>query len=156
MNQLIHQQLEQVFNDIFQQRMTDVPIINPKLKVQAVNFQIFQEDWLGILITPWFMNLMLLPQQADNWQIFNNGDKISRSFPQGEFQFILNNEPRLGVYASCSLYSPMFQFEQQSVAVATATAALKGLFMEIELVDKPKENKLSRRDLLRGKFNSTT
>lgn len=152
-NSSIHQHLEQVFNDILQQRMSDIAIVNPNLKVQAVGFRIFQHDWLGILITPWFMNLLLLPQQPDDWPSFNNGDNISRHFPQGEFHFILNNEQSLGAYASCSLYSPMFQFQQQQVAVATANAAIEGLFIENDSGATRKPANISRRDLLRGKFS---
>ncbi len=151
-NQPIHQRLEQTFNAILQQRMADVALINPKLKVQAVGFQLFRSDWIGILITPWFMNLLLLPSQPEDWPAFNNGDSISRQFPQGEFHFILNNEQSLGAYASCSLYSPMFQFQQQEVAVATANAALQGLFVEHDSPESQKPANISRRDLLRGKF----
>ena len=42
--------------------MAGVPMLNPALRVQAVGFRHWQSHWLGVLVTPWFMNLMLLPR----------------------------------------------------------------------------------------------
>ena len=37
-------------------------MVNPALAVEAVGFRPWGEHWLGILITPWFMNLVLMPR----------------------------------------------------------------------------------------------
>jgi [NiFe] hydrogenase assembly HybE family chaperone len=139
----LNQALESCFNQIQQQRMIDVPILNPALRVQAVDFQLFQQTWVGILITPWFMNLLYF--HADNGMV---GSKVSHLFPAGQFEFIINYEKELGFYQSCSLYSPMFDFQQQEVAVQTAQAALQAL------LQIPKPANISRRDLLRGQFGN--
>ncbi len=149
----IRQNLEQLYQQILQQRMLNLPMVNPALKVQALDFKIYADYWVGILLTPWFMNLMLLPEQAAVWENLETGEKISCQFPSGLYQFIVGKEPSLGHYASCSLYSPMFQFDQQSVAESAAQAAWKALFMEAEVINaslQPKAQTISRRDLLRG------
>jgi [NiFe] hydrogenase assembly HybE family chaperone len=133
--------LETCFIQIQQQRMVDVPILNPALRVQSVDFQLFQQTWIGVLITPWFMNLLYL--RDDNLMI---GAKITHIFPAGQFEFIINYEKELGFYQSCSLYSPMFDFQQQEIAVQTAQAALQAL------LKIPQSTNISRRDLLRGQF----
>ena len=133
--------LETCFTQIQQQRMADVPILNPALRVQAVDFQLFTQIWVGVLITPWFMNLLYF--QADNTQV---GSKVTHVFPAGQFEFIVSYEKELGFYQSCSLYSPMFDFAQQEIAVQTAQAALQ------ELLKIPQSTNISRRDLLRGQF----
>jgi [NiFe] hydrogenase assembly HybE family chaperone len=133
--------LENCFTQIQQQRMADVPILNPALQVQAVDFQLFAQTWIGVLITPWFMNLLYF--QADNKVI---GSKIAHTFPAGQFEFIVSYEKELGFYQSCSLYSPMFEFQQQEIAVQTAQAALQAL------LKIPQSVNISRRDLLRGQF----
>jgi [NiFe] hydrogenase assembly HybE family chaperone len=135
--------LENCFMQIQQQRMADVPILNSALQVQAVDFQLFQQAWLGILITPWFMNLLY--SRDDHLAI---GAKITHNFPAGQFEFIVSYEKELGFYQSCSLYSPMFDFQQQEIAVQTAQAALQ------ELLKIPKPANMSRRDLLRGQFGN--
>jgi [NiFe] hydrogenase assembly HybE family chaperone len=139
----LNQALESCFTQTQQQRMADVPILNPALRVQAVDFQLFQQAWIGILITPWFMNLLYL--RDDNNIV---GNKVSHLFPAGQFEFIVSYEKELGFYQSCSLYSPMFDFAQQEIAVQTAQAALQ------ELLKIPKVSAISRRDLLRGQFSN--
>jgi [NiFe] hydrogenase assembly HybE family chaperone len=139
----LNSELEFCFTQIQQQRMADVPILNPALRVQAVDFQLFQQTWIGILITPWFMNLLYF--HGDNALV---GSKITHLFPAGQFEFIVSHEQELGFYQSCSLYSPMFDFQQQEIAVQTARAALQ------ELLKIPKPANMSRRDLLRGQFGN--
>ncbi len=138
----LNQALETCFTQIQQQRMSDIPILNPALRVQAVDFQIFKQIWLGILITPWFMNLLYF--QADNTLV---GSKVAHLFPAGQFEFIVSYEKELGFYQSCSLYSPMLAFAQQEIAVQTAQSALQAL------LEMPKPVNISRRDVLRGQFS---
>ena len=134
--------LERCFLNIQQQRMADIPILNFNLRVQAVDFQLFAQTWIGVLITPWFMNLLYF--QADNTLV---GSKVAHLFPAGQFEFIVSYEKELGFYQSCSLYSPMFDFQQQEVAVQTAQVALQALLE----ISKPAA--MSRRDLLCGQFS---
>ena len=136
--------LETTFNDILDKRMRDMPMVNPALSVQAVGFNRFNKDWLGVLITPWFMNLLLLPGVDSRWCEQQPGTKIERHFPYGVFEFTLGSEALLETYALCSLFSPMFQFKNQAEALAAAQAALQGLLTETT------PRSISRRDLLRG------
>jgi [NiFe] hydrogenase assembly HybE family chaperone len=140
----IRQTLEATFNEIWDKRMRDLPVVNPVLSVQAIGFNRFNEDWLGVLITPWFMNLLLLPGPNSTWREQQPGTKIEKYFPYGAFEFTLGSEAQLGSYALCSLFSPMFQFENQAAALTAAQAALQGL-----LADAAPRG-VSRRDLLRG------
>jgi [NiFe] hydrogenase assembly HybE family chaperone len=55
------EKLEQIFNKIHQEQMQGIPILNNMLKVQALGFQEYQGRIVGILITPWLMNLVMLP-----------------------------------------------------------------------------------------------
>ncbi|MDD5215997.1 MAG: [NiFe]-hydrogenase assembly chaperone HybE, partial [Methylococcales bacterium] len=126
----ITQILESCFKQIQTQRMADVPILNPKLRVQAVDFRLYQGAWLGILITPWFMNLLYWRDDE-----LAAGAKVKHRFPAGEFEFVVGYENDLGFYQTCSLYSPMFDFEEQEVAVQTAQAALNAL---LEIPQPPK------------------
>ncbi|MGR9115555.1 MAG: [NiFe]-hydrogenase assembly chaperone HybE [Gammaproteobacteria bacterium] len=146
----IRRALETVFHRVLTQRMAGLPVLNPELKVQALEFQCHQINWAGMLVTPWFMNLMLLPKAGAHWPSLAAGDKILCGFPAGEFEFILAHEPELGAYAACSLYSPMFQFDRQAVAVAAAQAAWRALFMEGETSARTLPKSISRRNLLRG------
>ncbi len=83
-------------------------------------------DAFGILLTPWFMNLVLLPLSrvdavppADTRHIHLIGST--------RFEFIASHEPAIGAFDACSLFSPVFEFADQAAAVATARAVLMSL-----------------------------
>ena len=122
--------LETAFTRIQRERMADIPLLNPALEVQAVGFSVWEAYCLGVLITPWFMNLMLLPLAGDEWAGLPSGTKINRSFPSGTYEFILGEEQGVGRYLMCSLFSPVFEFQNQEAAVVTAEAVLQGLMAE--------------------------
>jgi len=122
--------LEAAFARIQRERMADVPLLNPDLRVQAVRFNAWQQRCLGVLITPWFMNLLLLPGRGETWDELPVGSKIVHTLPSGNYEFILAREEGIGPYQMCSLFSPMFEFENQQAAVATAEAVMAGIMDE--------------------------
>ena len=120
--------LEAVFSLIEQQRMVDVPILNSALQVKAVGFRRWKEGVLGVLITPWFMNLVLLGQiGVDEGDSLLPGSKITHVFPSGAYEFIVGEEAGMGLYQACSLFSPMHQFHSQQLAEETAEAIMQGI-----------------------------
>jgi [NiFe] hydrogenase assembly HybE family chaperone len=125
--------LEAVFSMIERERMGDVPILNPALTVAAIGMRPYSESWVCALVTPWFINLMLLPQTAEvaeAWGRFDAGTKVRHDFPAGTFEFICGAEDALGPYRMCSLFSPVGQFENQDAALSTAEGAITALFDE--------------------------
>lgn len=67
-SQAVAARLEFVFQRIERTAMGGIPILNPALCVSAVGVRQWQGEWLAVLVTPWFMNLVLLPSgdgQAD-------------------------------------------------------------------------------------------
>lgn len=120
--------LEDVFSTIWHERMADIPIINNQLKVEATGFHRWNGKTLGVLVTPWFMNLMILPDANDPQDELRVGTKRSFAFDAGVFEFIVGEEPELGKFMSCSMFSPMFEFESHEAAMATADAVIEELF----------------------------
>jgi [NiFe] hydrogenase assembly HybE family chaperone len=102
--------------------------VNPALEVEAVGFRPWADHWLGVLITPWFMNLVLMPRVAAQWTPIGERETRHHVFPAGAFEFIGRCDATLGDYQACSLFSPMFEFADQAEARATAIAALDALF----------------------------
>ncbi len=102
--------LEAVFSMIERERMGDIPILNRALSVAAIGMRPFGETWVCALVTPWFINLMLLPQTsevAEAWNRVDAGTKVCHDFPAGAFEFICGTEDTLGPYRMCSLFSPV-------------------------------------------------
>jgi len=121
--------LESTFRHIQQTRMTDVPVLNPNLRVRAIGFRTWQSYWLGVLVTPWFMNLLLLPEEAGENPV-RTGSVKRIAFPSGCYDFIAGFEEAIGYFYSCSLFSPMFEFDGQQAAEQTAEAVLKVIMDE--------------------------
>jgi len=120
--------LEIVFRDIAATRMAGLPILNPALDVAAVGFRYWQDAWYGVLVTPWFMNLIALPDRDDELVELGSGTRRTRFLPSGEYEFLSAREDALGAYWSASLVSPMSQFADMAGAVAVAEAVLETLF----------------------------
>lgn len=116
--------LEAAFRRIERERMMGLPLLNTALKVQAVGFGRWQQHWLGALVTPWFLNLVLVPGDAATWQRAGEAQRVFHHFGAGDFAFLGNHESEVGEFQSCSLVSPMGQFADQASACATARAAL--------------------------------
>jgi [NiFe] hydrogenase assembly HybE family chaperone len=157
--------LEAVFSKIERERMLGIPILNPGLQVAAIGMRPFGESWVCALVTPWFINLMLVPQTmevAEAWNRMGLGTKVKHEFPAGTFEFICGTDEGLGPYRMCSLFSPVLEFENQEAALATAEAALGALFDEsLDAAREPESEaasvppkkdagQVSRRNLLFG------
>lgn len=104
-------------------RMKDLPVFNPALRVEAVGFHEFQGGQLGIIVTPWFMNLVFLPGPGAASPP-REGERRGRALPAGTVDFVGARFDDVGPFESCSLFSPMPNFESAEVARATAEEAL--------------------------------
>lgn len=131
--------LEAVFTQIAHTRMRDIPIINPALRVEAIGFRRWCPGaaasevadgplWLGVLLTPWFMNLMLLPAGDEALPPVPPGGETLLALPGGDLPFMAGQEDGIGAYRLCSLFSPVLQFTDQDSARATALEVLRLLF----------------------------
>lgn len=147
--------LTTVFREIHRERMADVPILNEALDVEAVGFVAIDAGVLGVLVTPWFMNLMLLPTGEGDFAGQHPGEKTVVPLPAGDYEFIAGSEDGIGDYRMCSLFSPVFEFGDHATAVATAEAVMAGVLTvpepaAPEPVKAAPARSVSRRDLFRG------
>ncbi len=112
--------LEAVFRDIERTRMAGLPILNTALAVEAIGFTPWQGHWLGALITPWFLNLVLVPGAQGEWPHAAEGERIVRQLPAGSCNFYGCFEPVIGEFHASSVCSPMSRFADQAAARAEA------------------------------------
>lgn len=146
--------VEEAFFRIQREQMSDVPILNAALSVEAVDFQRWQGHWLGVVVTPWCMSMLLVPGSEADWQSTGDNKRRFVRFPAGDFAFLGTTEAELGEYQSCPLFSPMGQFANQSEAIMTARAAMIALLTdpvaakEAAMPKPPGQPSLSRRRFL--------
>jgi [NiFe] hydrogenase assembly HybE family chaperone len=120
--------LETAFRAIESGRMRGLPMLHPGLAVQAVDFEadLACGIALGVLVTPWFMNLMRLPLRA-GVPLLAVGETGDHETGTQRIGFIGAHEPAFGAYEACSLFSPMAGFADQAAAVATARQVMQQL-----------------------------
>ncbi|MEZ6021066.1 MAG: [NiFe]-hydrogenase assembly chaperone HybE [Planctomycetota bacterium] len=152
--QQAREQFEELYRRIEIERMQGVPILNHALSVEAVGFESVGDARIGVLITPWFMNLVVLPQDEERYLGGNPVVGASRHLhlPAGVIEFLIAGEEGRGLWLMCSLFSPMHEFADQEAARQTALAALEHVLTapepEVELEPQAAEPaQLTRRAL---------
>lgn len=124
-------QVEAHFRAVWTTSMHDLPFVNPTLAVEAVGFRRFAGDWLGVVITPWFINLFLLPGGGSLWQDLPTGEHRLLALPAGTMEFIADHPGGEGGLAACQycpLLAPVQQVADQDLAREIALAALAAVF----------------------------
>ncbi len=111
--------LEAVFTRIGKTRMQGLPFLNPNLRVEAVGFRPWSGEWLGALVTPWCLNLVLMPGEGP-WKSLPAGGERIVALPAGRFRFLAGHDEELGEYHACSLFSPAQAFADHETARAVA------------------------------------
>ena len=114
--------VQAAFERVQRERMAGLPFVNEALRVELVGLRRWRGRWLGVLVTPWFMNLMRVP--FGTAEVLAPGQVGPQRLGEHRLRFIGAHEAAFGAYEMCSLASPMFDFADQQAAVATAREVL--------------------------------
>nr|WP_245593379.1 [NiFe]-hydrogenase assembly chaperone HybE [Azospirillum halopraeferens] len=144
--------------------MKGLPVCNSALSVEAVEFHPYGDAMLGALITPWTLNVVLLPNDPARYESLNDGDKVSEVMPSATYGFTIARLGALGAIAAIPAVSDMTVLRDRNDAVAAAVAALKTVLTprppeppaapEPEPASAPAAERsggVSRRSLFRGR-----
>lgn len=115
--------------------MAGLGLTHPLLAVAAVGFAPEPVGGAaGVLVTPWFMNLVWLPDDEPCERMADEvpaamplatGASRSRRIGPETIEFLGAHEAGFGAFETCSLFSPMFEFTDQAAALATAEAVMQ-------------------------------
>ncbi|WP_047308157.1 [NiFe]-hydrogenase assembly chaperone HybE [Rhodopseudomonas palustris] len=138
--------------------MRDLPVFNPALDVAAIGFRARRDVAFGVIVTPWFMNLVRMPLDPGAAATQGQGEAVTHVLPVGALEFTIGRLDGFGGIESCSLFSPMFDFADQAAAEAAAAAALAAVLEPEQTADETLSSQapgkmattLDRRGLLRG------
>ncbi|MCE3001553.1 MAG: [NiFe]-hydrogenase assembly chaperone HybE [Xanthomonadaceae bacterium] len=109
-------------------RMRELPVYNGLLRVEAVGARRDGDRVACVLVSPWFMNIVVLPLDPARAPVLAEGSKRTLRFPSGDYEAIAGRIDGVGLFESVSLFSPVFEFGDQAAARATAQSAADGLF----------------------------
>jgi [NiFe] hydrogenase assembly HybE family chaperone len=127
-------------------KVKGLPIYNPTLAVEAVGFREHEGRQVGVIVTPWFMNLTILPSSADlaTWV---DGGTARIAFPSGQYDFVVGDLHGIGLIGTCSLFSTMTEFTDHEAAQVAAKSVADALF---QTEQPPAPPVVSRRQLFGG------
>jgi len=152
--QAIGEALAARYREIEAAAMRDAPICNAALQVKAIGFREFEGFAVGIILTPWFINLVAAQTPPSAAPALPPGP-FRISLPAGSIEFTVAELEGFGRLASCSLFSPLSEFPDQETACAVAQEALDAAFDPGLHVRKPEPRPpLDRRALLGGARSS--
>jgi [NiFe] hydrogenase assembly HybE family chaperone len=105
--------------------MRDLPVYNAKVAVEAIGFRPFGDDaLLGVVLTPWFMNVTTLPIEPAPMDMAEIGKTIFVELPAGKQAFVVGGDEMIGLYKARSLHSPVLAFTLPGQARAEALRLL--------------------------------
>jgi [NiFe] hydrogenase assembly HybE family chaperone len=127
-------------------KVKGMPIYNPTLAVEAVGFRQYQGRHVGVIVTPWFMNLTVLPT-AEDLRTWSAGGSARLVFPSGSYDFAVSELEDIGLVGACSLFSTMSDFTDHEAAQLAASSVAEALFQPEAPEPAPT---VSRRQLFGG------
>ena len=168
------ERIVEAYRRVDRDRMQDMPFRNGALRVEAVGFRDWGSERLGVIISPWFINLVLVPGANTNWSAHRHGDKVVYTLPSGSYEFVHGDLEEFGPIQTCSLMSPVGDLQDQDTARLVAEEVMRLMVIEAEPQDPtgmpllsavtdeetaPKvevKTDISRRELLRGRLGKSS
>lgn len=119
-----------MYRRIWETTMRDLDFVNRALEVDIAGFRRHRGDWVGAVVSPWFVNLYVLPGGGELWCDLGAGERVKLPFPVGELEFIADYDPAAEVPAAlyCPLLAPVTALKSQDEALRMAMDALQTLF----------------------------
>lgn len=145
--------LAAAFRRIAATRMAGLPMNHPALAVDAAGFRPWQRKQVGVLILPWAINLVVLPETDEEFRPLRADERQCWRFPSGDYDFMGGSEIECGPYHFCSLLSPVPSDAVSGPAAAFefATQAMAELFRDTRnevAQDSREQTRLSGRSVL--------
>ena len=145
------------YRDKVQPQMCGLPMYNANLQTEAIGFEWREGRLSGVLLTPWFMNLVLLPNESDEWLKLPPGKTFEVDFPSGSQRCMLSAPEGIVPHLSLPLFTTVQDFTDQDGARRVAEEVLRQLYFDAvntdatEISQDPMRSRqtMSRRDLLR-------
>ena len=138
--------LREHFVRIQNTHMRGLPILNPRMAVEVVGTRSFGEHRICVLVTPWFMNLVLLPG-SEEWVSVDQGESFRIEFPREALDFNVSCDDAIGTFLSAVLFRTVTDFPDQETARAVALEVMENLFVSDK---EPGPKVINRRSLLTG------
>lgn len=117
------------FQRAWQVHRSELPLVNRALQVEVVGFLQCQGDWLGVIVTPWFLRLFLLNGGGGLWGDIPAGQRRYVNLPSGILQFTAEDDPDIGPFQFAPLIDPISALSDMATARQMARDAMTAVFI---------------------------
>ncbi|HHQ4771023.1 TPA: hydrogenase-2 assembly chaperone [Aeromonas veronii] len=94
------------YERIAREEMQALPFYHPDMPIVA-ECVLFEGQWLGCVLTPWMLSVVVLPGPDQLWPVRSNSDRLALQLPCGNMTFMVGELPETGQLLACSLMSPL-------------------------------------------------
>ncbi|WP_429111276.1 hydrogenase-2 assembly chaperone [Aeromonas rivipollensis] len=94
------------YERIAREQMQGLPFYHPAMPIVA-ECMLFVGQWLGCVLTPWMLSLVVLPGPDQLWPVRRSSDRLALQLPCGNMTFMVGELPETGQLLACSLMSPL-------------------------------------------------
>lgn len=99
------------YERIAREQMCELPFYHPTMPILAECLP-FEDQWLGCVLTPWMLSVLVLPGPDQVWPVRKSGDRLALALPCGNLTFMVgelpgDDEAGRGQLLACSLMSPL-------------------------------------------------
>lgn len=103
---------------------------HPGLSVDIAGFRRYRGDWIGAVVTPWFIHLLLLPGGGELWRELPVEQTLRVGFPAADLDLLSerSDDPDLPASFFATILAPVDELADQDAALRTAMDALHLLF----------------------------
>ncbi|MFQ2861795.1 hydrogenase-2 assembly chaperone [Aeromonas caviae] len=94
------------YERIAREEMQGLPFYHPAMPIVA-ECTLFEGQWLGCVLTPWMLSVVVLPGPDQLWPVRGSRDRLALQLPCGNLTFMVGELPETGQLLACSLMSPI-------------------------------------------------
>ncbi len=94
------------YERIAREEMLGLPFYHPAMPIVA-ECTLFEGQWLGCVLTPWMLSVVVLPGSDQLWPVRSSRDRLALQLPCGNLTFMVGELPETGQLLACSLMSPI-------------------------------------------------
>lgn len=94
------------YERIAKQEMQALPFYHATMPIVA-ECVVFDGQWLGCVLTPWMLSVVVLPGPDQLWPVRSSSDRLALQLPCGNLTFMVGALPETGQLLACSLMSPI-------------------------------------------------
>ncbi|MDY4594381.1 MAG: hydrogenase-2 assembly chaperone [[Pasteurella] aerogenes] len=142
--------LQQAMENVAPQ-MQDLPFYRQEIPCFCPAFVLFEQQWIGVVLTPWTLSIVVLPGPEQQWVKREIGEKLLLQLPYKNLVFTVGQLENIPQYLSCSLLSPL---DAELTADQAVQLTKDCLSMILSLPTKQNKPNLTKRNIFTAVMSS--